>query len=167
MNLLNTLNWWQWAIMAAIPPAIISLYFLKLKRQPLEVPSTYLWSRTIEDLHVRGMMANHRLARSIGDAGWSKFAKMLEYKGEWYGCQVVKIDRWYPSSKMCSKCGTIVERLPLSIREWKCPECGSIHDRDVNATVNILKQATVGATESHACGQHVRPGTAAAAGQAG
>ena len=121
----------------------------------------------LEDLHVRGMMANHRLARSIGDAGWSAFAEMLAYKGKWYGCQVVRVDRWYPSSRTCSKCGIIAERLPLNIRNWECPECGTIHDRDVNAAVNILNQATVGVTGSNACGQHVRPGTAEAAGQAG
>ena len=135
----------------------------------------------MEDLHVRGMMANHRLAGSIGDAGWSAFAKMLEYKGQWYGCRVVKVERWYPSSRTCSACGIVVESLPLNIREWECPECGTIHDRDVNAAVNILKQATVGITGSPGrgmqssqrqlvpavCGQHVRPGTAAAAGQAG
>jgi len=127
----------------------------------------------MEDLHVRGMMANHRLARSIGDAAWSAFAKMLEYKGAWYGCRVVKIDRWYPSSRTCAACEFVVDQLPLSIREWACPECGTIHDRDVNAAVNILKQATVGVTErrnpevANACGQHVRPGTAAAAGQVG
>jgi putative transposase len=135
----------------------------------------------LEDLNVRGMMANHRLARSIGDAGWSAFVEMLAYKGEWYGCRVVKVDRWYPSSRTCSNCGMIVERLPLNIRKWACPECGTIHDRDVNAAVNILRQATVGVTGSPGrdqrssrrqlapadCGQHVRPGAAAAAGQAG
>jgi putative transposase len=127
----------------------------------------------MEDLNVRGMMANHRLAKSIGDAGWSAFAEMLEYKGEWYGCQVVKIDRWYPSSRTCSECGMILESLALSVREWQCPECGCEHDRDVNAAINILKQATVGTTGrrnkdvANAWGQHVRPGSAAAAGQAG
>ena len=126
----------------------------------------------VEDLNVRGMMANHRLAKSIGDAGWSKFVSMLEYKGEWYGCQVVKVGRWYPSSRTCSECGMRLESLPLSVREWQCPECGCAHDRDVNAAINILKQATVGTTGSrnkdvaNAWGQHVRPGSAAAAGQA-
>ena len=118
----------------------------------------------------RKLVEDHRLAGSIGDAGWSAFAKMLEYKGQ-----------WYPSSRTCSACGIVVESLPLNIREWECPECGTIHDRDVNAAVNILKQATVGITGSPGrgmqssqrqlvpavCGQHVRPGTAAAAGQAG
>ena len=127
----------------------------------------------LEELNVRGMMANHRLAKSIGDAGWSGFVSMLVYKGEWYGCQVEKIDRWYPSSRKCSECGEIVKSLPLSVREWQCPECGCEHDRDVNAAINILKQATVGATGrrnidvANAWGQHVRPGSAEAAGQAG
>ena len=127
----------------------------------------------LEDLNVRGMMANHHLAKSIGDAGWSGFVSMLAYKGVWYGCRVEKIDRWYPSSRTCSACGRKVKRIPLSIREWRCSECGCVHDRDVNAAINILKQATVGATGrrnldvANAWGQHVRPGTAAADGQAG
>jgi putative transposase len=119
----------------------------------------------LEDLNVRGMMANHHLAKSIGDAGWSGFVTMLNYKGEWYGCQVEKIDRWYPSTRTCSRCGKKVERMSLQTREWRCAECGQEHDRDINAAINILKRSTVGATGSYAWGQHVRPGSAPADGQ--
>lgn len=90
-----------------------------------------------EDLNVRGMVKNHCLARSISDASFGSFVRMLEYKCDWYGKTLVKIDRFFPSSKRCFDCGHIVESLPLSIREWTCPECGVIHDRDENAAVNI------------------------------
>lgn len=106
----------------------------------------------IEDLSVRNMVKNHSLARSISDASWSSFRTMLEYKAEWYGRDVVAIDRFYPSSKTCSECGRIVESLPLNIRDWEC-ECGAVHDRDVNAARNIL---AVGLAVS-ACGDGVRP----------
>ena len=111
----------------------------------------------LEDLNVQGMLANHHLAKSIGDAGWSAFVAMLGYKGEWYGCRVEKISRWYPSSKTCSVCGTQMESMPLNVRLWKCPMCGIVHDRDVNAAINILNQATAGAAGSNAWGQPVRP----------
>lgn len=91
-----------------------------------------------EDLNVRGMVQNHCLARSLSDAGFGSFVRMLEYKCDWYGKTMVKIDRFFPSSKRCFDCGHIVEKLPLSIREWTCPECGVIHDRDENAARNIL-----------------------------
>ena len=106
----------------------------------------------IEDLSVRNMVKNHSLARAISDASWSSFRTMLEYKADWYGRDVVAIDRFYPSSKTCSECGRIVESLPLSIRGWEC-ECGAMHDRDVNAAKNIL---AVGLAVS-ACGDGVRP----------
>ena len=111
----------------------------------------------LEDLNVRGMLANHHLAKSIGDAGWSAFVTMLGYKGEWYGCRVEKISRWYPSSKTCSVCGAKMEAMPLNVRIWQCLMCGTVHDRDVNAAINILKQSTAGAVESNAWGQSVRP----------
>lgn len=91
----------------------------------------------IEDLSVRNMVRNHKLARAISDAAWSDLRSMLEYKCRWYGRELVAVDRWYPSSKICSACGVIVEKLPLNIREWTC-RCGAIHDRDVNAAKNIL-----------------------------
>lgn len=106
----------------------------------------------IEDLSVRNMVKNHSLARAISDASWSSFRTMLEYKADWYGRDVVAIDRFYPSSKTCSECGRIVESLPLNIRNWEC-ECGAAHDRDVNAAKNIL---AVGLAVS-ACGDGVRP----------
>jgi putative transposase len=113
----------------------------------------------LENLNVRGMMSNHHLAKSISDAGWSAFVTMLRYKGDWYGCRVEQVDRWYPSSKTCSACGVARESVPLYVRQWQCPVCGITHDRDVNAATNILNQTTAGAAESHDWGQHVRPGS--------
>lgn len=115
-------------------------------------------SIAVEDLNVRGMVQNHCLARSISDAGFGSFVRMLEYKCAWYGKTLIKIDRFFPSSKRCSGCGHIVESLPLSIREWTCPECNAIHDRDENAAKNIL---AVGHTVSAQEGA-VRPRTAKA-----
>jgi putative transposase len=92
----------------------------------------------VEDLNLRGMVKNHNLARSLSDASIGTAIRMIEEKAERYGKQLVKIDRFYPSSKTCSVCGHVVEKLPLSIREWDCPECNSHLDRDENAAVNIL-----------------------------
>lgn len=92
----------------------------------------------VEDLNLRGMVKNHNLARSLHDASIGTAIRMIEEKAERYGKTVVKIDRWFPSSKTCSDCGYIVEKLPLSVREWSCQECGTIHDRDANAAANIL-----------------------------
>ena len=90
----------------------------------------------IEDLSVRNMVRNHSLARAISDASWTELRTMLEYKASWYGRELVAIDRFFPSSKLCSACGKLQEKLPLNVRTWTC-ECGVIHDRDVNATINI------------------------------
>ena len=111
----------------------------------------------LEDLHIKGMIKNRRLAKHISDAGWGQFVRMLSYKGEWYGCQVKSCDRWYPSSKICSVCEAKMVSMPLYIREWQCPICRSYHDRDQNAAINILIQTTVGTTGSNAGGVHVRP----------
>ncbi|MCW3818834.1 transposase [Micromonospora sp. DR5-3] len=92
----------------------------------------------IEDLSVRNMLRNRRLARVISDAAWSEFRNMLEYKATWYGREVIPIDRWYPSSKTCSACGRINTTLALNDRVWTCPGCGVEHDRDINAAKNIL-----------------------------
>ena len=91
-----------------------------------------------ETLAVKNMLKNGNLAKSISDAGWSDFVRQLEYKAKWYGRTLVGIDKWYPSSKRCSACGFVVSKMPLSVREWTCPECGVVHDRDINAACNIL-----------------------------
>lgn len=92
----------------------------------------------IEDLNVRGMQANHCLARAISDVGMSAFRSMLTYKCAWYGKDLKLVDRFFPSSKRCHACGYISERLPLDVRNWVCPECSAEHDRDANAALNIL-----------------------------
>ena len=107
----------------------------------------------VEDLNIRGMQQNHCLAGAIGDASWSEFIRQLQYKSEWYGRTLVKIDRFYPSSKRCNDCGYVLEKLPLGVRSWKCPKCSMRHDRDVNAAKNIL---AVGRTVI-ASGDGVRP----------
>ncbi|MGP3984843.1 RNA-guided endonuclease InsQ/TnpB family protein [Streptomyces sp. KR80] len=106
----------------------------------------------IEDLTVRNMVKNGKLARAISDAAWTEFRNMLEYKAAWYGRNVVAVDRWFPSSKLCSTCGTLQEKMPLNVRTWTC-DCGTTHDRDVNAAKNLLaagRAVTV-------CGAGVRP----------
>lgn len=95
----------------------------------------------IEDLNVRGMMANHHLARAISDMSFFEFRRQLEYKTSQRGGQIVVADKFFPSSKMCSRCGHKQEVLPLSVRHWTCPECGASHDRDVNAAINLRKLA--------------------------
>ncbi|MFI9158969.1 RNA-guided endonuclease InsQ/TnpB family protein [Kitasatospora aureofaciens] len=106
----------------------------------------------IEDLTVRNMLRNRRLSRAIADASWTELRSMLEYKADWYGREVITVDRWFPSSKLCSACGTLRGRMPLNVREWTC-DCGTTHDRDVNAAKNILAAGLAVA----ACGDGVRP----------
>lgn len=115
------------------------------KKDFLEKLSTKVVSENdvicIEDLNVSGMVKNHNLARSILDVSWYGFVTMLTYKAGWYGRKVIKVDRFYPSSQTCSVCG---HRNPLikalSVREWECPVCGTHHDRDINASINILNE---------------------------
>lgn len=107
----------------------------------------------IEDLSVRNMLQNHSLARGISDTAWRDLRSMLEYKCDWYGRDLVVIDRWYPSSKTCSTCECLATSMPLNVREWDCAHCGTRHDRDVNAAKNILA-AGLAVT---ACGGSVRP----------
>lgn len=94
----------------------------------------------LEDLSVKNMVKNHKLAQSISDVSWSKFIDMLKYKSEWDERKLVQIDRFYPSSKSCSECHYINDNLTLSDREWTCPSCNTHHDRDINAAKNILTQ---------------------------
>jgi putative transposase len=91
----------------------------------------------VEDLTVRNMVKNHSLARAISDASWRELRSMLEYKARWYGRTLVAVDRWFPSSKLCSACGALQEKMPLNVRTWECA-CGAVHDRDVNAARNVL-----------------------------
>ena len=92
----------------------------------------------VESLSVSNMQKNRCLSKSIADAGWSDFVRQLEYKAHWYGRELVGIDKWYPSTKRCSDCGYTMSKMPLNVRQWTCPECGSVHDRDVNAARNVL-----------------------------
>ena len=92
----------------------------------------------LEDLSVENMLKNHKLAQSIQDCSWSKFNEYLEYKAKWNGNNIIRIGRFEPSSKMCSNCGNINNELTLKDREWKCKGCNSLHDRDINASKNIL-----------------------------
>lgn len=94
----------------------------------------------IENLSSKNLMKNHRLAKSIGDASWFTFVRMLEYKANWYEKQLVKISRWYPSSQICSNCGYNSGKKTLGVCSWTCPNCRSHHDRDINASVNILNE---------------------------
>lgn len=107
----------------------------------------------IETLAVSNMQKNRCLAKSISDASWGEFVRQLEYKSLWYGRTLVGIDRWYPSSKRCSDCGHTIPKMPLKVREWVCPECGSIHDRDINAARNVLTAGLAGLV----CGENVSP----------
>ena len=103
----------------------------------------------IEDLNVSGMTHNHHLAKHIVDSLFGEFRRQLAYKCEWYGKRLVLVDRWYPSSQLCSNCGYRFKGTKdLNVREWDCPQCGKHHSRDVNAAINILNYATVGTTDN-------------------
>ncbi|MCX5328457.1 RNA-guided endonuclease TnpB family protein [Streptomyces sp. NBC_00140] len=115
----------------------------------------------IEDLTVRTMVRNRPLARAIADAGWREFRCLLEYKAAWYGREVIAVDRFFPSSKLCSGCGSVRERLPLSVRTWTCGNCGAAHDRDVNAAKNLLAAGLAPTV----CGAGVRPQRSSPGGQ--
>ncbi|QHV01874.1 RNA-guided endonuclease InsQ/TnpB family protein [Synechocystis sp. CACIAM 05] len=107
----------------------------------------------VETLAVKNMVKNHKLALSISDSGWGEFVRQLDYKCRWYGRNLVKIDRWFPSSQRCSSCGHIIDKMPLNIRDWQCPSCGTHHDRDINASQNVLAAGLAVSV----CGATVRP----------
>ncbi|MFF3679751.1 RNA-guided endonuclease InsQ/TnpB family protein [Streptomyces sp. NPDC002120] len=107
----------------------------------------------IEDLAVRNMLGNGKLARAISDAAWRELRNMLQYKAAWYGRELIITDRWFPSSQLCSTCGAIAGKMPLHVRHWTCTGCGTAHDRDGNAAVNLLAAGSA----ASACGASVRP----------
>ncbi|VEI08548.1 IS200/IS605 family element RNA-guided endonuclease TnpB [Kurthia zopfii] len=94
----------------------------------------------MEDLNTKGMLRNHKLAKSISDVSWSSFVAKLQYKANWYGREIIKIDKWFPSSQICSECGHKDGKKALNIRDWTCPICHAHHDRDINASINILTE---------------------------
>jgi putative transposase len=107
----------------------------------------------VEDLAIKNLVKNHKLANAISDASWGELVRQLIYKCQWYGRELVKIDRYFPSSKRCGNCGHIVDKMPLNVREWECPSCGTSHDRDLNAAKNILAAGLAVSV----CGATVRP----------
>jgi len=107
----------------------------------------------VESLAVKNMVKNHKLAKAISDVGWGEFVRQLDYKSKWYGRTLVKIDRFFPSSKTCHDCKHVLDSLTLDVREWACPQCGIVHDRDTNAALNILAEGL----SASACGGSVRP----------
>lgn len=121
----------------------------------------------VEDLAIKNMVKSHKLGKfwggiippqtlpsqSISDASWGELIRQLAYKCEWYGRELIKIDRWFPSSKRCGNCGHIVDKMPLNIRQWNCPKCKTTHDRDINAAHNILAAGLAVIV----CGASVRP----------
>ncbi|MFB2939196.1 RNA-guided endonuclease InsQ/TnpB family protein [Aerosakkonemataceae cyanobacterium BLCC-F154] len=117
----------------------------------------------VENLHVKGMVQNHNLAKAISDCGWGTFVNFLAYKLERKGAKLVEIDRWFPSSKLCSNCYHQVSEMPLDVREWICPNCGTKHDRDGNAATNIREEGIriikADGTAASASGGEVRPKT--------
>lgn len=106
----------------------------------------------VEDLAVKNMVNNHKLACGISDASWGELVRQLDYKCRWYGRTLVKIDRWFPSSKRCGNCGHIIGCLPLNVRSWDCPNCVTHHDRDINAARNIHAAGLAVLSESGAAG---------------
>jgi putative transposase len=113
-------------------------------------------------LLVKGMVRNHKLAKAISDTGWGTFVNFLSYKLERRGGKLIEINRWFPSSKLCSNCHYQILELPLLLRTWTCPSCGTHHDRDGNAAINIRAEgirmlSSSGTGEANANGEDVRP----------
>jgi putative transposase len=139
---------------AKLKLAKLHVRIANIRRDSLHKLSTCIVRRFhtigIEDLNVKGMLGNRHLARAIADMGFYELRRQLEYKVAWRGGQVVLVDRWYPSSKLCSSCGYRLEALGLGVQHWTCPGCGASNDRDVNAAIN-LRNVAVSSTVS-ACG---------------
>lgn len=131
-----------------------------IRKDALHKLTTYLAKNhseiVIEDLNVKGMSKNHKLASAILDGGFYEFKRQLEYKTSWYGSKMTVVDRFYPSSKICADCQTIKQDLTLKDRVFKCPNCGMQKDRDLNASINLKKKA-VSYTVSNACGEVNKP----------
>jgi putative transposase len=114
----------------------------------------------VEDLDIKGMLRGpYHLNRSIHDVGWGEFKRMLEYKTKWYGSTLVVAPRYYPSSKKCSHCDFLNKEMPLSVRDWQCKSCNSLHDRDVNAAKNLRSYYTGSSPGIYACGDSSGGGT--------
>jgi IS605 OrfB family transposase len=107
----------------------------------------------IEDLNVSGLLKNHHLAQAIGDVGFGEFRQQLAYKAEWYGCKVVIVSRWEPTSKTCSRCGAVKGVLSLADRIYRCERCGLVIDRDLNAAINLAQLAGSSSDSQNACGE--------------
>ena len=127
----------------------------------------------LENLNVSGMLKNHHLAQAIADVGLYEFRRQMVYKGAWYGCEILLADRFFPSTKRCSQCGTI-KPMDLNEREYHCECCSLLIDRDLNAAINLeqllyqtLKKTTASSAESHACEEHIGPGYQATLVEAG
>ena len=121
----------------------------------------------LEDLNVSGMLENHPLALAIADVGFYEFRRQLEYKGQWYGCQIILAPRFYPSTKRCSQCGRTKVKMDLRERVYHCDHCGLTIDRDLNAAINLEQYTTGSSPGSNACGKGVRPGFQAVLVEAG
>lgn len=122
----------------------------------------------LEDLNIKGMIKNHKLSKHIADVSWSKFIELLTYKAEWNDKKIVKVDRFFPSSKTCNCCGYINQNLKLDMREWTCPSCNSKLDRDLNASINILNEGykqILSGTDDYRRGDNISPASVGTIGE--
>ncbi|WP_256386602.1 transposase [Hydrocoleum sp. CS-953] len=147
-KIIGSANWKK----AQLKIAALHRRVANIRKDALHKLTTYLAKNhslvVIEDLNVSGMLANHKLAKSITDQGFYEFRRQLEYKCQWYGCELVVVDRFFPSSKTCCRCGNIQD-MPLNLRTYDCRSCGISIDRDLNASINLRN--AVGLT-ANACG---------------